>query len=479
MNIPDETPDRDQDSTPGEERAPDGEESPTHEASANDEVSNSGATATNASRSGEVQAVGRLLGRAIGGLTDTVGEVHRAVSERVESKAPESALPISEASNLVAQGIYQIVGQSGRVAPIAAAEIYARMNASDDVLHTSAGRAVLPAVSGIWGDSIAADHPELAIEMAVRIDGHDVNMTAPNVAEAFPRASQDLLIFIHGLTDSELTWWRSSQDTAATAPDSRDDRSDAVSEIGPVDEIESAPMLSYGDRLGEDFGYSPVYVRYNTGLRVSDNGQRLSDLLAKLVDLWPTNVRTIQLVGHSMGGLVSRSACHVGDQAREPWVLAVTSVVTIGTPHHGSPLEKSVHVADWLLSKTPETDPLAQVLRGRSAGVKDLRYGAVVEQDWRGHDPDEFLKDRGTEVPFLDHANYYFIAATITSDPEHPAGRLLGDGLVRYPSASGEATEGRVTFDMDHGTRLGGINHLSLVNHPDVYSQLKEWLSSD
>jgi pimeloyl-ACP methyl ester carboxylesterase len=468
VDTADPTPTGEKTTPAAEKRTPDAKDADTNERVAE------------TPRRGQAQSAGALLGRALGGLTETVEEVHRAVSKRVESAVPESVRPVSEASGIAAQGIYEIVGESGRVAPIVAAEIYARMSASDELLDTTAGRTVLPAVSGIWGDSIAADHPELAIPMAVRIDGHDLAMAAASLADAFPEATEELVVFIHGLTDSELTWWRSPRGEITTSAHGASKHAVAEDSEGQAPtRANQATMPSYGDRLREDFGYSPIYVRYNTGLRVSDNGQLLSELLAQLTAGWPTKVHKIRLVGHSMGGLVARSACHVGSQSEELWTEKVGSVVTIGTPHHGSPLEKSVNIADWLLSQTPETEPLSRVLRGRSSGVKDLRYGAVVEQDWHGHDPDEFLRDRGTEVPFLDHANYYFMAATITSDPDHPAGRLLGDGLVRYPSASGTATQGRVTFDVDHGKSIGGVNHMSLVNHPAVYAQLSDWLTPD
>jgi hypothetical protein len=122
---------------------------------------------------------------------------------------------------------------------------------------------------------------------------------------------------------------------------------------------------------------------------------------------------------------------------------------------------------------------MANVLNLRSVGVKDLRYGAVVEEDWRGADVDEFLKDRCTEVPLLDHATYYFIGATVTRDKEHPVSRLLGDLLVQFPSAAGQGARRRIPFAVEHGRHLGGLHHFDLLHHPSVYDQLRSWLSGD
>ncbi len=55
---------------------------------------------------------------------------------------------------------------------------------------------------------------------------------------------------------------------------------------------------------------TPVYLRYNTGLPVGRNGADLAWLLDDLVAAWPVPVRSIALVGHSMGGLVVRAAFH-------------------------------------------------------------------------------------------------------------------------------------------------------------------------
>ena len=307
-------------------------------------------------------------------------------------------------------------------------------------------------MNGLWGDTLAATQPALALPMTVRANGRDVPLDRASVAAAFPDATSRLVVFLHGLAESDVSWWRRAPGDA------------------------EAPG-SYGDRLHRDLGFSPVYLRYNSGLRVSDNGRALSRLLGDLTAAWPVPARDITLIGHSMGGLVARSACHDATQHGAAWVASVRTVVTLGTPHLGAPLEKAVHVAEWLLSRVPETAALARPLHGRSAGVRDLRFGNVVEEDWFGHDPDELLRDRCTEVPLLDHVTYYFVAACLTRDPGHPAGQLLGDGLVRYASASGQGRTRHIPFEIGHGAHLAGIGHLSLVNHPDVYAQLRTWLT--
>jgi hypothetical protein len=133
-----------------------------------------------------------------------------------------------------------------------------------------------------------------------------------------------------------------------------------------------------------------------------------------------------------------------------------------------------VNAFAWALSRLPETRALGNVLNARSVGIKDLRFGACVEEDWSGHDPNEFLRDRCRETPFLPDANYYFISGTLNPGP---LGSLLGDLFVRIPSASGKGRSRCVPFEVDNGCHLNGLTHFDLLNHPAVYEQLRTWIT--
>jgi pimeloyl-ACP methyl ester carboxylesterase len=255
------------------------------------------------------------------------------------------------------------------------------------------------------------------------------------------------VVFLHGWCLTERSWWRPPR-TAET-------------------------LRPYGKRLRKDLGFTPVYLRYNTGLHISQNGRALADLLNQLYTLWPEPIEEIALVGHSMGGLVARSACHYGLQHEQPWTGAVRHVVCLGSPHLGADLEKGVNIASWALAQLPETRGLAYLLNRRSAGVKDLRFGALLDDDWRDCDPDEFLRDRCHEVPFLPNAVYHFVA---TSAAPRAVGLLIGDSLVRPRSAAGLGRSREVPFEPEHGLILTGLHHFDLLNHPEIYQKLLEWL---
>jgi pimeloyl-ACP methyl ester carboxylesterase len=275
----------------------------------------------------------------------------------------------------------------------------------------------------------------------------DGAIVAPEeLAHAFPDAMPRIVVFVHGLMESEHAWRLGG---------------------GP----------SYGARLARDLGCTPVYVRYNSGRHISRNGHALADLLEQVVASWPVEVEQVALVGHSMGGLVARSAgCQASEQGQR-WVTRVRHVVSLGSPHMGTPVAQGVHYAAHALHAVPETRPFGRFLRRRSAGIRDLRQGSLVDRDWEGRDPDAPRASACAEVPLLEGATHCFVAATLTSSERHPLGRLIGDALVLPPSASGRSRARTIPFRAEHGMQLGGAHHLALLNHPAVYERLREWLS--
>ena len=402
----------------------------------------------------EIQSLGEIAAASVAHPGVVARDVHGAVASRVFGMLG----PLGAAVRVIHDGIsrtsYRAIG-GALGAPLRAGGRALAVAASPDAPaladSTRAGLA-LGALNGIAGDRLAGDHPDLALELSVRRRGMDVPLGSEGLARAYPDATSKLVVFVHGLCATDDAW-----------------------RIFPLGGGERQPP--YGARLREELGHTPLYVRYNTGLHVSDNGRRLAEALEQIHSNWPVEIDQIALVGHSMGGLVARSAAHYGEREGHDWPERLRHVFCLGTPNLGAPLERAAHVADWVLSRLPETRPFARMfLSGRSDGIKDLRYGSCVEEDWCDHHPDEFLRDRCREVPFLPSAAYYFIGATLGSRPDGVGAALVGDLLVQYPSASGNGKRRRIPFEIENGRHLGGLHHLQLLNHPAVYAQIRDWL---
>ena len=233
----------------------------------------------------------------------------------------------------------------------------------------------------------------------------------------------------------------------------------------------------YGELLERRCGYTPLYLRFNTGLRVSSNGRRLAGLLERFCAHHDAAVAELLLVGHSVGGLVIRSACHQGSEAGLDWVSRVRHVVYLGSPHLGAPLEKATNVVTNVLDRfdTTATSVISDVLNTRSAGVKDLRFGNLVDQDWLECDPDELMNNRRTPIPWLASARHHLAVG------EALAGvGALGDAMVGEESAGGQTHVSQPGAPGGSDVQvIPGLDHLALARHPAVYEHIERWVTAD
>jgi len=308
-------------------------------------------------------------------------------------------------------------------------------------------------LNGFVGDHLARRGNGLDLGMTLRHEGRP--FAPEDIPQILPDATSKICVFVHGLSATEWSW------------------------VLYADRVWGDPASCYASKLREDLGYTPLFVRYNSGRHVSHNGRALAELLDEISVHYPVPIEEIALVGHSMGGLVTRSAVHHGSRAKSRWLLPLSQVFCIGSPHLGAPLEKGAHILAALLRRIPAAGATvpAAVIDSRSDGIKDLRHGYTTEEEWRGEDSGAWLHDNRHEIPPVDGVTYNAIAATITRDPENPAGKLLGDLLVRKPSAAGQSPDPdrRVRF---HSRQVfPQMNHLQLANHPAVYELLRNALA--
>ncbi len=297
------------------------------------------------------------------------------------------------------------------------------------------------ALNGAIGDYLRRTGNGLATPMAFVVPAHP----AASSTEAPPTPGR-LVVLVHGLMSTEIVW---------RMPDGHD----------------------YGSLLARDLGLTPLYVRYNSGLHVSENGEALDALLEQLVLAHPAPVEELILVCHSMGGLVARSAAHAASSRERRWLPLVRRAFYLGTPHLGAPLERFGNVVAWALANIPNpyTQLVASLVNLRSSGVKDLRYGSLRREDWEGADADALLQNRRHPVPLLPHIRHHLVAATLVDDPHFAL--LFGDALVTVDSAMGQARAHHrsAIFPQEHVRVLPSLDHLSLAHHPEVYAAVRGW----
>jgi hypothetical protein len=407
-------------------------------------------------RSDEVTGVSRLARAGLRGGTARVHEVHQGIADRVFRALGPRVRPVQVVHDAISGLSYSSVRVGLGLGAVAVGGVAALRANGRDLDTDRAGRVAQAILNGAHGDLVVREAPALAPAMSVRVAGRAVPPVAAPLEQAFPAATGRLAVFLHGLTETEDCW-----------------RYGAERHHGD-------PTVTYGSQLQRDLGLTPVFLRYNTGLHISENGRSLDALLAALVDAWPVPVQDVVLIGHSMGGLVARSALHQagsGTTDASGWTHLVRDTVTLGSPHLGAPLERGVHRLTAALDRLPETRPLARLLTLRSVGIKDLRHGTLVEADWTGRDLDAPAPGEHTHVPLHDGARHFVVLATLSRNPAGRVADLLGDLLVSPRSASGDTgDEARLAFPPDHVHRVGGLHHFDLLDHPLIYARIRDWL---
>lgn len=396
-------------------------------------MSASTATRTPVDRPGVVDALGlvpTIVANEI--VLSTIRDTHRAWANRAYRVVNRASRNRTRASQRFHDGISSTIYTSvgvGLVATGMALKTAGEFGVGPRLDDSPRGRFVRSAINGLIGDRFVEEGSRLAIEMGVRRDGQDVPVERGPLTMAFPQATSKLVIFIHGLSENEDYWNFRRDEMGTTYPEA---------------------VL--------DLGWTPIMIRANTGKALRESGVELAALLRVLAAEWPVGVERIALVGHSMGGLIARSACAVAVDDERPWTGLISDVVTLGSPHAGAPIAVALGHGSRLLAHLPETSAFGKILDQRSVGIEDLVDGL-------GHD-----------VPPMSGVHYRLVAATLTASETHPVGKVVGDFLVQVPSAHGRSRRYPDLFPDSEVLHVPRTDHFGLLNHPDVHRWLKEWL---
>lgn len=273
-------------------------------------------------------------------------------------------------------------------------------------------------LNGIVGDRLEALGNPLALGMT--IERHRSSRRA-----AHRNARGARVLFIHGLCMHDGHW-----------------------------QVPTGRGEDFGDRLVRESGHRPLYLRYNTGLAIAENGRRLATLLEarhRGRNAWG---EPLHIIAHSLGGLVIRSAMAHGVAHGHVWPQRLGQVVTLGTPHDGAPLERWGKRVDAALRISRFSSPWAVLAAVRSVAIHQLGHADVAP-----------LTTRPPELRL--HA----VAGVLGKARSGRIVSFVGDGLVPVDSALGGAADASA-LEFDQRTVIEGVGHLALVRHPAVWDHL-------
>ncbi|GAA4781982.1 permease [Actinomycetospora chlora] len=393
----------------------------------------------------EVRGAAGVASEAVDIISRPVQGTHEAIAGTVFGALRRVGLgpaskPVQVMHDGISTGVYAAVRGISHLAGrgVGAAAALARPGEWRPITGSPRGAVLTGAINGLVGDHMVALDNDLAVPMtlytATVADSYgeqygelptDPEALRTVVCDHPDRDLTRLVLFVHGLGETEHAWRLYGEASAGEG---------------------------YAERVASATGATPLLLRYNTGLRIADNGAALSMVLTDLWRRWPEQVSRLDLVGHSMGGLVLRHACHHAVQTGQPWVGAVRRMIYLGSPHRGAPLAHRVDQLATQLSRWSRSRTWGEFLDRRSAGIRDLVAGVS-----------------DTEVPLLAHASHHAVAACVTSSEHHPLANALGDLLVPVDSARGALT------DVEP---LTSSHHFHLLNDPDVHEHLMRWLTA-
>ena len=410
-------------------------------------------------RSTDLRGLSKLATQATVNVTKIAEGVTQSVWSTLGAPSGKSANETRGITGLVYKSIQSVAQLVGKGTESLLTSLQPLLDKIELEPQESAPReAVLAALNGVMGDRLVESDNPLATPMTLRYQNQALNWEAmPDKA----LLTGKVLIVIHGLCMNDLQW--------------------TVQHEGE--------SFNHAETLAAKLGYTPVYVRYNTGLHTSQNGQALSNQLELLSALWPVPLTEISVLVHSMGGLVTRSAVHAAQHNQRKWVKKLKNIVFLGTPHHGAPLEKAGNWIDVLLGATPFSAPFKKLAELRSSGITDLRYGYVLDSDWQTQGSQDRFKPKTKQeqnsrehLPLPNEADgiaCFTVAATLAAKRSLVADRLVGDGLVPLNSALGKHSDPKrcLSFAKPSQLIVYRTGHMALLGSPEVSEQLLLWLS--
>lgn len=386
----------------------------------------------NRSQLADLRGVTRMVFDATEAVAEVVEKMHRTIQLRPGPLSVAATGRAGGGSGLAYRSIRGGIRLVGRTIDVGLASMTILLSEGDSSPALDAYRS---AANGVYGDYLLRTGNPLAIDMSLRsrgrrVDPHDPSSTFDQHSDVTPM--NKLVVLVHGLCMNDRQWCRDGHD--------------------------------HGAALADDLRILPLYLRYNSGLHIASNGRAFAEMLETLVDHWSVPLDELVIVGHSMGGLVARAACHHGRKAGHGWLQHLRKLVFLGTPHHGAPLERGGHGLDLVMGLSPYSIPLTRLSKSRSAGITDLRHGTISADE--------------DAVPLPSGVQCYAAAAVRASKRSILSEQLIGDGLVPLDSALGrhrDATRSLLIPETRQWVRYG-TGHRDLLSHPEVYARLRRWL---
>ncbi|MDP7592665.1 MAG: hypothetical protein QF552_08215 [Litorilituus sp.] len=380
-----------------------------------------------------------LADDAINGIADIVEQLHQSVVAK--------ALGNSKGAKLINEITGRVIKNTRKITSFVSSGADQLLEKFGDKYQGTASStkkdAILSALNGVVGDYLVDRDNSLAIKMQFRL--HGKSLSTNELLAIAQNGGGKLIIMVHGLCMNDRQWQRNEHD--------------------------------HGAELAKELGCGLIYLHYNTGRHISENGQCFDELMTSFIKDISSEI-DVFVIAHSMGGLVTRSAFYYAQQLNHNWLNCVSKVIFLGSPHHGAPLEKGGNWIDFLLSTNSHSSAFTKLTQIRSNGITDLRYGNIIAQDWQQSEKFVLSRDQRLPTPLPENV-LCFAVATISSKVANIVTKsVLGDGLVPLNSALGHHKDKQFDLNIPEDRKWIGknINHLDMLSDLTVYKTITAWI---
>jgi pimeloyl-ACP methyl ester carboxylesterase len=391
----------------------------------------------------QIQGASRLITEATIGITDLVEAMHK----RIVHPPLLPSTPIQHLITKIASFTFKNIRGTTRFIGSGTDKALGKLTSVFGDIKTSDEReAIRSVLNGVIGDYLEKKENPLKITMQFRHQGKGIFLNNKSLEDTYPSINGKILLMVHGSCMNDIQWTRKDH--------------------------------NHGTTLAKELRTTPIHLHYNSGRHISTNGQDFNSLLEELINHWPVPVEELVIIAHSMGGLVSRSAIYYGEQQKKKWTEHLKKIIFLGTPHHGAPMEKAGNYLDVILEAVPYSKPFARLGKIRSAGVTDLRYGNLLDEDWDDSDRFKMQTDQRQYIALPKSIKCYAIAGNASKEDASLSSKFLGDNMVTVKSALGQHKNPERCLDFKkENTWVAYKNtHVDLLSSPKIYDKIKSWM---
>ncbi|MCK5683364.1 hypothetical protein KAJ27_04565, partial [bacterium] len=200
----------------------------------------------------DLRGAARLTIDGVNGIIDLVEAVHHNINCLGGILGKSDQNRTTGITGMVYRHIRSVSGLAGNGTDLLLKKLSPLLGETDSSIEREI---VLSVLNGVLGDHLAIRENPLTISMQFRRNGTPFIMDTQEANKLVHQFDGKIVLMVHGSCLNDLEWKRDEHD--------------------------------HGAALARDLGYLPIYLHYNTGRHISQNGYDFARLIEGLIRQFP------------------------------------------------------------------------------------------------------------------------------------------------------------------------------------------------